>query len=484
MTTEVSASSDISQDPGDRSSGVSGASLDGSLELVDDSQLADETSETVVGGVDDATSRTPPATPNECLLVKNELLCYASCYLNSATPENIMNIILANFNDTEIVNAKSLLWSESNKPFLKKMQKRRDTVQRKCSEANMLDIMEALATLDKKTDGPPVIYVAADLHKLPNVSPEEVNQVSMLKRLLALEKKFNSLENGVSSNMIEVGNTNEKLQKLHDLVDTQNERIESVAQLHSAIKEVSSQSSDEHDYESADSSGDETEDDTNEVEGAGPSVEPVREATVDSRNDNVTDEASSGNALSAAGQDDKHSDAASHKKSSCNSDCHRNLNASNSLGARRRPKESRLQRDAREATRTSARRELASPDGAPGVVVGNSVKSMGQWSRPLTFGRTDKSGFTMPRQQWRNQQRRSRNLFVFNVPKSCSEKDVSKYVASQNIKVIDICQRSHPEARKKSFVLQVSPACVKRVMTSSFWPKGVKVRVYVEKDSQ
>jgi hypothetical protein len=308
--------------------------------------------------------------------------------------------------------------------------------------------MEALATLDKKTDGPLVAYVAAELHRLPGAGPEEVNQVSMLKRILALERKFNTLEDGVSNNMIQVSTLSEKLKKVQDNVDTQSERIEAVASLQSTGGGLAAVTSDEDCYESSGEEGDVSEDDDLEAPptelNEGSSINAARTPggddlsghhqvetggqgdhntavaeSVDQENgdsdscdiggqDDVTDGPNTGSGDAGrlkitSGRDgsrgtgkrnavsrgaDKRN-AASGGNSRCNmgngAASSRSAGSRASIAPRRSP--STVEGSSKRPRNSGPRRDASS---FSGVVVGNNSKCLGQWSRPLTFDRTDK----------------------------------------------------------------------------------------------
>ena len=97
--------------------------------------------------------------------------------------------------------------------------------------------------------------------------------------------------------------------------------------------------------------------------------------------------------------------------------------------------------------------------------------------------RENANGFLTPRDQWRKQWKRSSSvsLFVYNVPKSCSLDDVHDYVKERKLNFKDLFQRSHPEAKRKSFVLKVSSVVSTKMLNSEFWPAGTRVRVYEDK---
>jgi hypothetical protein len=131
---------------------------------------------------------------------------------------------------------------------------------------------------------------------------------------------------------------------------------------------------------------------------------------------------------------------------------------------------------------------MQSPRSYKAALTGSSLRHFQEWPervkawqgvRKSRFERrTDSDGFRVPRQHWKKQQRSCVSLFVFNVPKSCALSNIRQYVVDQDVKVLDVFQRSHPEARRKSFVVQVSSEDSRRILKPSFWPVGVRVREY------
>ena len=144
-----------------------------------------------------------------------ELLCFAQHFLNCSAPNNVKNITVNFYTDDEIIAAKRVLWSENNKPFLAKYADRRNTNLRTGAEANIDDIFTALSALDKLEDvDKKTQYAAHNLSRLPSENPEDLNKVSMLQRLNALERRFKSLENNISENYIEFNGVQQRVESL------------------------------------------------------------------------------------------------------------------------------------------------------------------------------------------------------------------------------------------------------------------------------
>ena len=330
----------------------------------------------------------------------------------------------------------------------------------------------------------------------------------MLKRLIALEKKFNTLENGVSSNMIEMGKVADQVKRLEQNVDTQNIRIEAVAQQKADKSDHHDQCSSDSNEDGYESSSDESDDaSSGEEDVVSPEMGSASAGTISGADaegdasgaqsvsltiaDSNTRSANSDGLEASSVQSGLVADrgvAVSMEKHKTDTDGgvsgHTPLategTSSKSTVKKRKPGPHHASRHARSSNSGSHNDVVRSKD----VVVGNSSRSLGQWSRPLKFEQSDNNGFTVPRSQRRKQQRSSRRLFIFNVPNQCSKKNIDKYVSAEKIKVLELFQSSHPEARRKSFVLQVAYFDYKKLLNSNFWPRGVKVREYVEKSVQ
>ena len=85
--------------------------------------------------------------------IVSELLTYMSHYMNSSTLSNITKIANNFYSDDDILEAKKLLW-EHFADVLGPIVARRDTDNRKGSEANLTDITNGLLKLDSEQKTP------------------------------------------------------------------------------------------------------------------------------------------------------------------------------------------------------------------------------------------------------------------------------------------------------------------------------------------
>ena len=95
----------------------------------------------------------------------------------------------------------------------------------------------------------------------------------------------------------------------------------------------------------------------------------------------------------------------------------------------------------------------------------------------------DSSGFSLSREHWKKMQYKIRNresefvrLFISNVPKIYSVDDVYNHFMEQEVKIVDLWQSSHVDARRKSFVVKVSRNEVENVINDKVL-EGLRIGV-------
>ena len=457
---------------------------------------------------------TSPSGP----VIVSELLCYATFYMHRSSPENIKKILLSSFTPEEILEAKKALWCEHNRPHLKKFQTRRTTAARHCSESNLNDIFEALFDLDVKASDSTLKFVALDLMKLPSTHPEELNELSLLKKIELLEKKFDVLENSVVKSNVHCEMVDGHCEKIQQQLATHEHLIGSflqgqksehnnrplemivAAEIHNGDvdgdndEEWVTDDSDDSSGESGDSSGeassseaesDDTSEDSDDEDDSDPSSQSC------SSDSDVSDdsEASENDRLTIGCAKCRHN----HEQLSDPQGGRAVVNGNRSnleqqAGNKRSYKSvvvgngSQLFRgtslpDLRATSHISGRRsdDLGRTDGQGRT---NGQGRTDGHGRTDVQVRTDVQGFRFQRHQLKRDKRSSRALFIFNVPKSCAVSDVRHYVEERNVRPLDIFQRSHPEARRKSFVIRLDSREAQRLLRNTFWPSGVKVREY------
>ena len=73
-----------------------------------------------------------------------------------------------------------------------------------------------------------------------------------------------------------------------------------------------------------------------------------------------------------------------------------------------------------------------------------------------------------------------RSIFVSNVNKKYSEKDMCEWIKEAGAECVRIRQISHKDATNKSFKVCVKAADYDKVMTPEFWGGGIRCRDWVK----
>ncbi len=126
-------------------------------------------------------------------LVVNELLAYVFFHLDGYPVDNIVNVILQFYHADVISDAKRLLW-DCYGDDLPSMQKRTNKGHKSAAEKDIEDVMDSVKLIDAKYSDKdvylPTVFVAANLSKLPNVTPGEIEVLSLLERVSCLERQM------------------------------------------------------------------------------------------------------------------------------------------------------------------------------------------------------------------------------------------------------------------------------------------------------
>lgn len=398
---------------------------------------------------------------SDAKVVVDELLCYMWYHLKSSTPGNIKRVVMSQFATENIAESKKTLWRECASCLEIDYHSRRNTSMRTQSEANVSDIIDALIDIDLRRNGKlPIVLAAADLGRLPRHSPEELNDVAVLQRMDNLEKKLNIMESGLSANQVEIITLKDQLQVQESTVSTHGTLIETIfkEKSESEVKKkkqrvlvLSSSSSSDYSDSDTDDEGE------GQVQQAVPSVSKV---TAPSRGEDVS------------------------------------RTRRHSMPTNQQLRE--ISTGLKPLTDTNTEvKTIISNEKTPVVIVekergnvrsfANAVKAkLPPRNIPIRgfSDRAQEQGFSQQRHQRRSEKKSNgtRKIFIFNVPQQDTEVDVRQHLTESSISVNDLCQVSHPEARRKSFVVNVKSQLAKRLLSPSFWPGQVRVREYTEKN--
>lgn len=394
-----------------------------------DSSVTDNSDRVGNSSVDDGAERpevnNPVATGtdelggNATVYIHSELLCFVHWYSQSCSAEKIKRVAVCFYSGEQIIQAKNLLWNSQVKDKLKEFRRRKTTTQRSEEEAHLTDIMEAMDDLDRQRTK--VQFYAIDLTKIPKHCPEEINELAILDRLTALERKFNELRNGLSEvNQVPVSQTVQKdpSRKLtSDSTDT--------------VPAVPVPSNEGCTTNSASQ-----EPEMNRV-GAQGEASPASNSQIgeehlnDKQNDNgMTEAQSASGCQSKANVSDKTYAKVASKPACCN---HANL-----------------------------------PEG---------------WrpkSKTVDDGDED---FQVPRYHRRKSVSVSSNINVFitKVHRDYTCEQLYEYLVNCGVQVRGLYQRSHLESVHKSFVVSVPKSDFSKIDRQELWDEGIEVREYVER---
>lgn len=394
-------------------------------------------------------------------IIVNELLCYVWHYMKSSTPDNIKRIVLDHFSGDCISEAKKLLWKECCSVKEIEYHARRNTSLRTQAEANISDICDAFGQLDRLFEGAlPFVFVACDLSKLPRNSPEELNEVALMHRVDALEKKFQLMENSVSSNHIELCDAKDKLLTQSQTIATHEQLITSVADMKAQVSTAPASSSIRnfnHRLRSDSSSSDYSDESDNEAS-----------------DDMILDDALRLRRHSLPGH------LGPYKP---------NFKSSATFIKRiqqKKPSNDRFKANPvilhkgtfSHVLKAGTRKQMA--EQTP-----NRDRATKKKIQP-SAARADGDGFITQRRRQRKRSQSdssSQKLFLYNIKKHDSEEDVRAYMTKRKISFIDVWQSSHPDAQSKSFVLVVAKSEVNNTLNRMIWPHEVKIREFKDRRS-
>ncbi|RVE40308.1 hypothetical protein evm_015042 [Chilo suppressalis] len=126
-----------------------------------------------------------------CNIVINEVLSFISNKIDVMDEESINRICLSAFTETEIVNAKNLLYDSISTAKGKKTRKR---------DGKRLRDIDDIIHLLKRTDPEEIpIFVARDLHKLPPVLFDHVDVTRLLKDIVLLKSEITEIKGDYAS---------------------------------------------------------------------------------------------------------------------------------------------------------------------------------------------------------------------------------------------------------------------------------------------
>ena len=143
---------------------------------------------------------------NDKRIILNELLTYLVYYINECSIINIKKVINDFFTNSEILEAKNLLWEEC-KDHLGEYIARKNSNNRQSSEANVEDIIDAIFKLEQESKLPE--FAAKNIERLPDKQPDGLS-------LMHLIDKVNNIERKVRNNLTLLTNYGVDLMEIKD----------------------------------------------------------------------------------------------------------------------------------------------------------------------------------------------------------------------------------------------------------------------------
>ena len=128
------------------------------------------------------------------MAIKNVVLCVAHYFMQSSSHVMIKRVLLSQYTPDQLSEAKEALWKDADKAVLGKLQNRRGSLLRSKSEVVVDDIVEAMVKLDEVNKTPEFIMSSMDIPHIPRIHPEESNNMYMVERMNALEKRMDELQ--------------------------------------------------------------------------------------------------------------------------------------------------------------------------------------------------------------------------------------------------------------------------------------------------
>ena len=401
----------------------------------------------------------------------NELLFYVSNYTKggSCTPENIKGIVLSFYDEDMIWKAKQLLWNKVKDGILKKFERRNDTKIRTAKDANALDIVQAFQDMDKKSYND-VVFLAADINKIPREHPEKLHELSILDRLSVLENKSKIVENSSSRNyagMVEIiddikkinGNiaTNEKLiqdvaqQLEQEIQKEKSNMLDSSKSVHKEVSVIEKKSDSSTTTKkkvrsfSTPETGHKVEQDKNKVQVVGMKI------PTDTGGNTFIQEKINAQIVGTDVRTGGH--GFTQRKSSFSNIPGNKMYSKFPGNSRLRPQALMQEKNQRNSISDNKRH------GSQRYISNNKKRDEVFFDNRLPRNnRKDSSGYQFTRDQVKRMQYKNKvteshyiRIFVYNVPHKYNVDDVYDHFSNLDINVVDLWQSSHPDARRKSF---------------------------------
>ena len=412
------------------------------------------------------------ANDNETMIILSEVLCYIHTYLSKSTVSNIKRVV-SNFYTADIIlEAKRTLWNKIT--FIGTYQDRKSTNRRSATEANLDDIISALVKIDE-SGSDQIIFAAQDISNIPQHFPEDLNTFSILERLSCLENKCKTHEDVLSTHRLEIDQIKENASSFElgcsdDGTSRLNEQIKA---------------------DNLNKKSDESNRNQSNVKRIISLLENSKLTTKNSvgKTRHYSDSALEKLNILKVGDSSKivskpnnlkfASDLDGDSSKLCN-----NIKCNSNKNSFSRPEFNPLQSHTRRNTSRTYERMLAGPRElmgrreAPFRMNSNHISknfSSRTFSRRSRLSETSSDDFKDS--VFNN---KDIDIFIYRVDRGNRE-DIYDHLDFKGIDVRNISQLSHPNSRYKSFKATISSHQLLYVLSSSFWPRGIKAKEFVDR---
>lgn len=133
--------------------------------------------------------------------IKNAIIAYIAFSMQKGTAEKIKSVVTAHFVIEDIIAAKEDLWRAGDTEIIGERKRRRDGSLKTEKYSHVDDIVSAIYLLDAADKMPDIVLSATDLGKIPRSHPEELNDISLADRLNTIEEQMTSLRQIVDGNV-------------------------------------------------------------------------------------------------------------------------------------------------------------------------------------------------------------------------------------------------------------------------------------------
>ena len=137
-------------------------------------------------------------------LVPNELLTYAFTYVDSSSPDMLIDTIEKFYSEDDVREAKDLLWREYKDILPAPVSRRRGSVRTAVKATAQDIILDGVVAIRNSGKTNNVTFCAVNVKKLPKFNPEEINLQSIVNRLASVELQMRNVQENLGASVARV----------------------------------------------------------------------------------------------------------------------------------------------------------------------------------------------------------------------------------------------------------------------------------------